>query len=84
MPENQRGQEMLHILKLGLPTKFIRAIGRLIMNVFGPADRSPVDTNIIHKNDNEEAASQEQLADIEIERDDDGHSWAHRKNHLED
>ncbi|MDQ0769489.1 hypothetical protein QF031_002238 [Pseudarthrobacter defluvii] len=75
---------MLHLENISFPTTFSRAVGRLIMNMFGPADRSPVDTPIIHKNDDEEAASQEQLADIEIEHDNEGHVWAEQKTHLKE
>jgi hypothetical protein len=49
---------------------------RLAMNVFGPADRTGADTPVTHGNDD---WAQEQLAGIEVERDNEGHSWAFRK-----
>lgn len=75
---------MLHLESLDLITRLMRAIDRLMMNVFGPADRTDADAPIIHRNDDEEAASNDQLAAIDVERDDEGHSWAFRKKHLED
>lgn len=60
--------------------KFTHLVERLIMSLFGPPDRSPIDTPVIHINDDAEAASIQQLDDIEIERDDEGHVWAERKH----
>ena len=73
---------MLHAESSSPKARFSNSMGRLLMNLSGPADRSPVDTPILHKNDDEEATTQEQLADIQIERDNDGHAWAERKEHL--
>jgi hypothetical protein len=75
---------MLHAESPNPKVRFVNSVGRLIMNLFGPAERSPVDTPIIHKNDDEEAITQKQLADIQVERDNDGHSWAERKEHPKD
>jgi hypothetical protein len=75
---------MLHMENPDRITRFMQAMERLIMNVFGPADRAGADTAVIHRNDDEEAASQEQIADIEVERDNEGNSWAYRKSHVED
>ncbi len=51
-----------------LTEKFTHSIERLIMNLFGPPDRGAIDTPVIHKNDHAEAASIQELVDIEIER----------------
>jgi len=75
---------MLQMENPDLITRLMRAIDRLMMNVFGPAERTDADTPVIHRNDDEEAASNDQLAEIEVERDDEGHSWAFRKKHPED
>ncbi|MCP9001887.1 hypothetical protein NFC73_19455 [Pseudarthrobacter sp. RMG13] len=64
---------------LNLLNRLMHWTQRLAMNVFGPADRTDADTPIIHRNDDGEMASQEQLADIEVERDNEGHSWGLRK-----
>lgn len=50
-------------------------------NVWGPADRSDVDEPVVHKHDDYEAASDAELAEFEIERDEEGHAYAHRKRH---
>ena len=63
--------------------RWMQWMQRLVMNLFGPADRADTETPIIHKNDDWEILSQQQLADIEIERDNQGHTWAHRKTHPE-
>jgi hypothetical protein len=70
---------MLHKENLNLLARLMQWTQRLALSVFGPADRTDADTPIIHRNDDGEIASQEQLADIEIERDKEGHSWAIRK-----
>lgn len=72
---------MFHIENSHLAGRFTNSLERLIMNLFGPPDRSPIDMPIIHKNDDAEASSVQQLMDIEIERDDEGHVWAERKDH---
>ena len=59
--------------------KFTHVVEQLIMNVFGPPDRSPIDTPVIHANDDADAVSIQQLDELEIERDDEGHVWAERK-----
>lgn len=66
-----------------LITRWMQWTQRLAMNVFGPADRTGAETPIIHRNDDWEIASQEQLADIEVDRDNEGHTWAHRKTRPE-
>jgi hypothetical protein len=50
-------------------------------NVWGPADRGDTDEPVVHKHDDYEAASDAELAEFEIERDADGHAYAHRKRH---
>ncbi len=69
---------------LNLLSRLMQWTQRLAMNVFGPAERTDADTPIIHRNDDGEIASQEQLANIEVERDNEGHSWALRKTRPED
>lgn len=64
-------------------TRLMQWTQRLAMNVFGSADRTDAETPIIHRNDDGEKASQEQLAYIEVERDNEGHAWAHRKTRPE-
>ncbi|MCG2623349.1 hypothetical protein LVY72_15735 [Arthrobacter sp. I2-34] len=49
--------------------------------VWGPADRGAMDEPVLHKHDDFEAASQAELSEFEIERDADGHAYAHRKRH---
>lgn len=66
-----------------LITRLMQWAQRVVMSIFGPADRTDAETPIIHRNDDGEIASQEQLADIEVERDNEGHSWAFRKMHPE-
>jgi hypothetical protein len=50
-------------------------------NVWGPADRSDADAPVVHKHDDFEAASEAELAEFEIERDEEGHAYAVRKRH---
>ncbi|MCG2623125.1 hypothetical protein LVY72_14575 [Arthrobacter sp. I2-34] len=66
--------------KPDLTTRFMHAMQRL-MNVFGPADSTDSDTPVVHRHDDAEMASDEQLADLEVEHDNQGHSWALRKKH---
>jgi hypothetical protein len=66
-----------------LITRLMQWTQRVVMNVFGPADRTDAQAPIIHRNDDGEIASQQQLAGIEVERDNEGHSWAFRKMHPE-
>jgi hypothetical protein len=75
---------MLNTENPNLGSRLMRALDRLIMNVLGPADRSDADTPVMHRSDEEEAASNQELADIEVERDDGGHSWAVRRKHSQD
>jgi hypothetical protein len=64
---------------LNLLTRLMQWTQRLAMNVFGPAERTDAETPIIHRNDDGEIASQQQLAGIEVARDNEVHSWAFRK-----
>ncbi|NKX52630.1 hypothetical protein HER39_19050 [Arthrobacter deserti] len=48
-------------------------------NVWGPADRGPVDDPVVHKHDEYENATEAELAEFEIERDEFGHAYAVRK-----
>ncbi|MGX9902082.1 hypothetical protein ACW0JT_23735 [Arthrobacter sp. SA17] len=75
---------MLNTENRNLGSRWMQALDRLVMNVLGPADIGDADTPIIHRSPEEEAAADEQLADIEVERDDQGHSWAFRKEHRQD
>ncbi|NKX54336.1 hypothetical protein [Arthrobacter mobilis] len=50
-------------------------------NVWGPADRSDFDSPVVHKHDEYESASEAELAEFEIERDEEGHTYAIRKRH---
>lgn len=47
--------------------------------VFGPAARYDADEPVVHKHDDFEAASEEDLAQFEIETDSEGHHYAVRK-----
>ncbi len=62
-----------------LLTKLMQWTQRLMMSIFGPAERTNAESPVIHRNDDQEIASQQQLSDIEVERDNEGHSWAFRK-----
>ncbi|MET3948729.1 hypothetical protein ABIB49_003454 [Arthrobacter sp. UYCu512] len=60
--------------------KFMHATGRL-RSVFGPADRGDPTTPVVHRHDDAEVASDEQIADMEVERDAQGHIWVEDKRH---
>lgn len=66
-----------------LITRLMQWTQRLVMSILGPADRADAETPVIHRNDDREIASKEQLADIDVERDNEGHSWAFRKTRPE-
>jgi hypothetical protein len=50
-------------------------------NVWGPADRGALDEPVVHRHDDYETASEAELSEFEIERDEEGHAYAHRKRH---
>lgn len=58
--------------------KFMHATNRL-RAIFGPADRSDPNTPVVHRHDAAEAASDEQLAGLRVERDAQGNAWAEDK-----
>lgn len=60
--------------------KFMHATSRF-RAVFGPADRSDPGTPVVHKHDDAETASDKQIADMEVERDAQGHTWVEDKKH---
>lgn len=47
---------------------------------FGPATRGDTDLPVIHKHDDFEQASEQDLAHFEVETDSDGHHYAVRKD----
>jgi hypothetical protein len=64
-------------------SRFLRTFMRITAEaakVWGPADRIDSDTPVVHKHDDAEKASEEQLAEIEVERDAEGHAYAIRKH----
>lgn len=50
--------------------------------VFGPASQGDAALPVIHKNDDYEHASKEDLSDFEVETDSQGHHYAVRKEDL--
>jgi hypothetical protein len=65
-------------------SSFIRGFMRITARaakVWGPADRIDSDTPVVHRHDDAELSSEEQLAEIEVERDAEGHAYAFRKRH---
>lgn len=58
---------------------FLRVTERL-QAVFGPAARSDPDTPVVHRHDDFETASDEDLQHFEVETDDQGHHYAVRKD----
>lgn len=54
--------------------KFMHATSRF-RGVFWLADKSDPSTPVVHRHDNAEAASDEEIADVEVERDAQGHTW---------
>lgn len=47
---------------------------------FGPATRSDTDTPVVHRHDDFELASEEDLAHFEVETDSEGHHYAVRRD----
>lgn len=63
-------------------TKFM-SITAKAADVYGPADRLPGDTPVVHKHDEFEQASEQDLADFEVETGSNGEHYAVRKSHPE-
>jgi hypothetical protein len=49
--------------------------------LFGPAARGDMDAPVVHRHDEYEAASEQELSDFEEETDSEGHHYAVRKTH---
>ena len=47
---------------------------------FGPATRGDFDSPVVHKHDDFEQASEEELAHFEVETDSEGHRYAIRRD----
>jgi hypothetical protein len=60
--------------------RFMHATEHL-QGVFGPADRGDVDGPVVHRHDEFEQASDEDLAQFEVETDSTGHHYGVRKPH---
>ncbi|MBT2514154.1 hypothetical protein [Arthrobacter sp. ISL-30] len=58
---------------------FLHVTERL-QSVFGPANRGDVEAPVMHKHDDFETASEEELQHFEVESDDQGHHYAVRKD----
>ncbi|MCZ2404534.1 hypothetical protein IV498_15435 [Paenarthrobacter sp. Z7-10] len=52
-----------------------------MQQVFGAADRADVDAPVVHRHDDFELASEEDLAQFEVETDSEGHHYGTRKPH---
>ncbi|MCO4274681.1 hypothetical protein NG701_09590 [Pseudarthrobacter sp. HLT3-5] len=63
-------------------TGFMHATDRLRF-VFGPATRLDTDSPVVHKHDEFEQASDEDLSHFEVETDSEGHHYAVRREELE-
>ncbi len=50
-----------------------------LRGIFGPADRADTDTPVVHRHDEFERASEEDLAGFDVETDSEGHHYAVRK-----
>lgn len=50
--------------------------------VFGPADHSDIDGPVLHRHDDFEHASEEDLAQFEVETDSEGHHYGTCKPHV--
>ncbi|MBG0738204.1 hypothetical protein IV500_01980 [Paeniglutamicibacter antarcticus] len=61
-----------------MTARFMRFTDHLT-RVFGPADRADSDTPVVHRHDDFEKASEEDLAHFEVETDSEGHHYAVRK-----
>lgn len=66
------------VSKPRLVDKFMHATNRF-RAVFGPADRGDPGTPVVHKHDAAEAASDEQIADMEVDHDAQGRTWVEDK-----
>ncbi|WP_425279220.1 hypothetical protein [Arthrobacter nanjingensis] len=53
-------------------------------NLFGPASHGDSEAPVVHKHDDFEKASEDELQTFEIETDSQGHHYATRKDHEED
>ncbi|WP_157357040.1 hypothetical protein [Arthrobacter sp. U41] len=62
--------------------RFMRATGHF-RAVFGPADRGDSTTQVVHKHDEAELMSDEQISELEVERDEQGHTWVEDKKHTD-
>ena len=62
-------------------TRFMKTTDRLRF-VFGPATRLDTDAPVVHKHDEFEQASDEDLARFEVETDSEGHHYAVRREDL--
>ena len=60
--------------------RFMRFTDHL-QRVFGPADHLDTDTPVVHRHDEFEKASEDDLAQFEVETDSEGHHYAVRKPH---
>jgi hypothetical protein len=67
MPHNQ------HLLD-----RFMTATDKL-KNIFGQADRADIDSPVVHRHDDFEEASAEDLSHFEVEADSEGHHYGTRK-----
>ncbi|BAS07189.1 hypothetical protein AHiyo4_06110 [Arthrobacter sp. Hiyo4] len=63
-------------------TGFMRATDRLRF-VFGPATRLDTDAPVVHKHDEFEQASDEDLSHFVVETDSEGHHYAVRREELD-
>lgn len=66
--------------KTRLLKRFMNATDHL-RAVFGPADREDVSAPVVHRHDDFEHASEEDLAQFEVETDSEGHHYGVRKPH---
>ncbi len=64
-----------------LVDKFMNATDHL-QQVFGPADHIGEGTPVIHRHDDFEHASEDDLAQFDVETDSEGHHYGVRKPHI--
>lgn len=64
--------------KESFATRFMRRTEGF-QRVFGPADHGDVDAPVVHRHDDNESASDEELATFSQETDSDGHPYAVRR-----
>lgn len=60
--------------------RFMNATDHL-QRVFGPADHADTQAPVVHRHDDFEHASEEDLAQFEVETDSEGHHYGVRKPH---